>query len=222
MEQNGQFYNRFFMSNIGKGTAGQLVQATATNVKFTTATYPNTAGTSGKVLISDGTNIVSSTPTFPNASATSGKIIKSDGTNWTASTETYAAPGTSGNVLTSDGTNWTSAAPAVSFLPWTEVTGTSQAAAVNNGYICNNAGLVTVTLPATAALGQIVHLVGKGAGLWRMTANTGQTINFGSSASSSAGTITATNQFDALQVMCTVANTTWTCTGVAQGNLTVA
>lgn len=201
---------------------GKILIADGTNWVASTPTYPNTSGTAGKVVISDGTNNVYSTPTFPNASATTRKIIVSDGTNWVASTETYAVPGSSGNVMTSDGTNWTSAVPATSLMPWTVVTGTSQTAAVNNGYIANNAGLVTVTLPAVAAVGSIVHVVGMGAGLFALKGNTGQTINFGNQTTSSAGTCTATQQYDAIQVVCNVANTTWTCTGVAQGNLTVA
>ena len=31
---------------------------------------------------------------------------------------------------------------------WTEVTGTSSSMSINNGYIANNAGLVTLTLPS--------------------------------------------------------------------------
>src|SRR5580692_6425864 len=47
-------------------------------------------------------------------------------------------------------------------LTWTDVTGTTQAMAVNNGYTANNAGTVTLTLPATAAYGTIMAVVGKG------------------------------------------------------------
>jgi hypothetical protein len=47
-------------------------------------------------------------------------------------------------------------------MTWSEVTGTSQTASVASGYITNNAGLVTVTLPGTAAVGDIVEVAGKG------------------------------------------------------------
>ena len=56
-------------------------------------------------------------------------------------------------------------------ITWTEVTGTSQAAAVDNGYICNNASLVTVTLPPTCAVGKLISIAGKGAGLWKIAQN---------------------------------------------------
>ena len=49
-------------------------------------------------------------------------------------------------------------------LSWTDVTGSSQAMAINNGYTANNAGLVTLTLPSTAAYGTTMAVVGKGSG----------------------------------------------------------
>lgn len=96
-------------------------------------------------------------------------------------------------------------------MPWTEVTGTSQAAAVNNGYITNNGSLVTVTLPSTAAVGQRVAIVGKGAGLWKLAQNSGQTIHFGSvdSTTGTGGYLSATVKYDCLEVICITADTDW-------------
>lgn len=129
--------------------------------------------------------------------------------------------GSAGEVLTVTGgvPTWE---PAAGAITWNEVTGTSQNAAVNNAYIANNAGLVTITLPGTFAVGDIVWVVGKGAGLWVLDAPAGDTIHYGSQDTSSGGTITATNRYDAIQVVGTVADTEWTCTGISQGNLTVA
>lgn len=104
---------------------------------------------------------------------------------------------------------------------WTEVTGSSQAAAVNNSYTANNAGVVTFTLPATAAIGNIIAVQGNGAGGWNVTANTGQTIKLGSSTTSSAGSLASTNRYDAIELVCITANTTWAAR-FAVGNLTVA
>jgi len=107
-------------------------------------------------------------------------------------------------------------------LAWTDVTGTSQAMAVNNGYTANNAGLVTLTLPSTAAYGSLVAVVGKGAGLWKVAQNSGQTIHFGitNTTTGTGGSLAATFQYDVVYLLCTVANTDWT---VIQsiGNLTV-
>ncbi len=107
-------------------------------------------------------------------------------------------------------------------VTWTEVTGTSQTAAVLNAYIANNASLVTITLPATAAVGDTVEVVGKGAGLWRLTANTGQTVKMSGSTTTSAGSLTATSQYDSIAVVCITANTTWAVRGPVSSGFTIA
>lgn len=107
-------------------------------------------------------------------------------------------------------------------IAWTEVTGTSQTAAVDNGYILNNAALVTLTLPDTAALGSVVRVCGKGAGGWRVAQNAGETIHFGSSDTTTGvgGRLDSTNQYDTVELLCTVANTDWTILS-SIGNITV-
>lgn len=107
-------------------------------------------------------------------------------------------------------------------LAWTDVTGTTQAMAVNNGYTANNAGLVTLTLPATAAYGTIMAVVGKGAGGWKIAQNSGQAIHFGfvNTTTGTGGSLASTLQYDVVYLLCTVANTDFT---VLQsiGNITV-
>jgi hypothetical protein len=96
-------------------------------------------------------------------------------------------------------------------MTWTEVTGTSQAAAVDNGYIANNAALVTITLPTTAAVGDIVAVVGKGAGLFRVAQNASESINFCGVTTTVGvgGYLEATNRYDAVELICITADTTW-------------
>ena len=106
-------------------------------------------------------------------------------------------------------------------LPWTVVAGTSQTAAINNGYITNNAGLVTVTLPSTAAVGSVVEVAGLGAGGWKVAQNAGQTIHFGN-ANTTAGTggsLASTLTYDAIRLLNIVANTDWSVLSV-MGNIT--
>lgn len=104
---------------------------------------------------------------------------------------------------------------------WNSISGTTQAAAVNNAYVVDNVALTTVTLPATAAQGSIVILQGKGAGGWVLTANTGQTIKLGSSTTSSAGSLASTNLYDCIEVVCITANTTWAARSSVSSGLTV-
>lgn len=107
-------------------------------------------------------------------------------------------------------------------LSWTDVTGTTQTIAVNNGYTANNAGLVTLTLPATAAYGTVMAVVGKGAGGWLLAQNSGQTVHFGSSntTTGAGGSLASTNRYDIVFILCTIANTDFTVIS-SVGNLTV-
>jgi hypothetical protein len=61
-------------------------------------------------------------------------------------------------------------------LAWQNVTGTSQQAQPNTGYLANNAAQVTVTLPVSPSLGSIVRVSGVGAGGWLIAQNAGQFI----------------------------------------------
>lgn len=106
--------------------------------------------------------------------------------------------------------------------PWTEVTGTTQAAAVNSGYILNNAGLVTLTLPAIAAVGDVILVVGKGAGGWKVAQNASGVIHFGNldSTTGTGGFISSTAQYDCVMLVCIVANNGWVVQN-SVGNITV-
>jgi hypothetical protein len=125
------------------------------------------------------------------------------------------------NYFSVDANGFVSAVGAATFT-WVEVTGTSQAAAVNTGYILNNAGLVTLTLPSTAAVGQIVEAAGKGSGGWRIAQNAGQTIHFGSAntTTGAGGRLDSTNRYDCVRLLCTTANTDFTVLS-SVGNISV-
>lgn len=107
-------------------------------------------------------------------------------------------------------------------ITWNNVTGTSASMAVNNGYIANNAALVTLTLPVTAAVGTTISVAGVGAGLWRIAQNASQFINFGNDVSTigTSGYLQATNRYDSINLVCVVANTQWVVWGGPQGNIT--
>lgn len=94
---------------------------------------------------------------------------------------------------------------------WTEVTGTTQTAAVMSGYIANNGALVTITLPATAIVGDRVAVAGKGAGMWRLSQNASQVIHFGmtDTTTGTGGYLAATHKYDCVELLCVTANTDW-------------
>lgn len=198
---------------VGTGSAYQNIAPSATSgIPLVSQGAASNPGYSTAVVAGGGTGITT---------ATAYSVICA-GTTATGAFQPLASLGTAGQVLTSNGAGalptWQAGG-----ITWNEVTGTSQSAAVNNGYIANNASLVTVTLPSTAALGSTVRVLGKGTGLWKLLANTGQTIHFGNTDSTVAGYVQATHRYDAIEVVCTVANTEWTvANGPMGGNFTVS
>ncbi len=107
-------------------------------------------------------------------------------------------------------------------LAWTVVTTATEAMASNNGYIANNAGNVAFTLPTTSAVGDILKVTGIGTGSWSIAYGAGQAIQVGSSGSTvTTGSVSSTNTFDALTLVCTVANLKWQADNGPVGNLTI-
>ncbi len=94
-------------------------------------------------------------------------------------------------------------------MTWTEVTSGTQALAVANGYIMNNGGGVVGTLPAVAAVGDIIAIVGKNAGGWSIAQNAGQTIHFGifDTTTGGGGSLSSSARYDCVEIICTTTNT---------------
>lgn len=105
-------------------------------------------------------------------------------------------------------------------LPWTEITATTGSLSANNSYGANNASLVTLTLPNSASTGNVLEVVGKGAGGWRITQNASQTIYFGNvqTTTGTSGYIESTHFGDTVAIKCITANTDWRVVS-AVGNL---
>lgn len=68
------------------------------------------------------------------------------------------------------------AGPAGPGITWEGVTGTSVQAVPNRGYMANSPSQVTITLPASPAVGDIVRVSGLGAGGWKVAQNAGQSV----------------------------------------------
>lgn len=107
-------------------------------------------------------------------------------------------------------------------LSWVDVTTTSATMVVNTGYVTNNGSLVTVTLPATAAFGSVIQVVGKGTGGWKIAQTGSQVIKFGNQATTAgAGGSISSGQFrDAIAFVCTATNDEFTVFN-SVGNMTV-
>lgn len=168
------------------------------------------ANSTTPLIVTDGGLGINTTPT-------NGQIPIGNGTNYVAATITAGS-----GITVTNGSGSISIASSTSGMSWTTVSGTTQAAAVNNGYIANNGSAVTVTLPTTFGIGDTVEVKGLGAGGWILAAGTATTIRLGSSVTSSAGSLTSANQYDTVKVTGLVANTTWSVDYVLSAGLTVA
>ncbi len=212
-------------------TTGTILRADGTNWLKSTSTFADTYAAS-TLLYSNGANTVTGLATANSAvlvtsstgvpawsgTMTNGQlIIGSTGATPTAATLTA---GTGISITNAAGS--ITIASSASGMSWTTVSGTTQAAAVNNGYISNNAGAVTFTLPITFAIGESVEIKGLGAGGWVLAAGTATTIRIGNSVTSSAGSLTSANQYDTVSVIGLVANTTWSVDYALSTGLTVA
>jgi len=177
---------------------------------FTGGDNIDTSGAGSTVTIAVGSAVCDSAATDSGtATPSAGVLTFAGGTNVTTS-----GSGSTVTINSSGGGGG---------LTWNEVTGTSQSASVDNGYITNNASLVTVTLPDTAALGSVVRICGKGAGGWKLAQNASESIIWDEDSSTTTGTggsLQSTDDYDAVEVLCTVANTTWTVIS-SKGNITV-
>jgi hypothetical protein len=158
--------------------------------------------TQGDVTISDGQLILGV------SGGTSGYIpVAATGANpaWAAITSTDGTINVTLGANTIDlssagGANWQVATAATNMV-------------ATDGYITKIAvpGILNYTLPAVAALGTILEVTGYSAGLWAILQGAGQTVHFGNidTTPGAGGSITATNRYDSIRMLCTVANTEW-------------
>jgi hypothetical protein len=156
-----------------------------------TGTVTAVSSANSDISVANGT----STPTLTlNSGTGANQIVKLDGSS--------RLPAVDGSQLTGISSGGISTVV---------VSGTSQSAAVNTRYITNNAGLVTVTLPATAAVGSVLQITGLGAGGWKVAQNAGQQMIIGNATTTSGtgGSANSTHQNDTLTLVCAVANTTF-------------
>lgn len=110
-------------------------------------------------------------------------------------------------------------------ISWVDVTGTSASMVVNTGYLADNAGLVTLTLPSTAVQFSVIQVAGFGAGGWKVAQNASQSIQFGSAAATTtgvSGSLASTNRYDCITLLAVVggSSTTWLVTE-SIGNITI-
>jgi len=193
---------------VNSGTANQLAYYATTGTAVSGLTSANSA-----TLVTDATGVPAWTAPMTNGQL----LIGSTGGTPVLGTIT----GTGGITVTNAAGSITISGSGGGFS-WTDVTGTTQAMAVNNGYIANNASQVSLSLPASSIIGDTIKVQGKGTGGWKVTQNAGQTIYFNSATSTTgaSGYIESTQRYNSVELVCITANNDWAVNS-ASGNLTV-
>jgi hypothetical protein len=89
-------------------------------------------------------------------------------------------------------------------VDWSEVTDTTVSSSVDIGYVMNNSSQVVLTLPSNPEVGQIIFVIGKGSGGWKIAQNAGQTIYFGdqNTTAGAGGYLESTNRRDCVSLVC--------------------
>jgi len=95
-------------------------------------------------------------------------------------------------------------------LTW-NVIAASQAMIANEGYICAGGGAISLSLPATSVLGDIIEITLDGSTSFVITQGASQQIRLGSTQTTSgaSGTITTTAQGNSLRLVCQTADLKW-------------
>jgi hypothetical protein len=154
--------------------------------------------------------------TLPTTALTNGELlIGSTGNPLVASTLTA---GSGVNITNGPGSIQISTSG--SSMSWVNVTGTSQAAAANTGYVIASSSQTTVTLPVAPAIGSPISIAGLGAGGWVVLPGSGQTIQVGSATASTS--VTSSNQYDSVTFVY-LGSATWSSlTGPQTAGFTIA
>lgn len=187
------------------GTPASGVLTNATGLPYTTGIA---TGTASAVAVTNS----SGTPTW-SGTMTNGQLIIGN----TSGTPTAATITAGAGITVTNGAGSITIAASGAGETWNTVT-TATNMVVGNGYITNSGSQVVLTLPTTAAVGTSLSVIGRGTGGWQIAQNASQNIQVGSvsSTTGTGGSVTSANQFDSIDLICTVANTTWTVLGAPQ------
>ena len=109
-------------------------------------------------------------------------------------------------------------------LPWTWSTINSATPMVaRNGYVVDHGAGVTLTLPATATVGDQFLVFNENTGLFTIAQNAGQTMRLGNTVTTTGvgGTLVAQAQGDAILITCSTTDTDFMVGVLAGGNFTL-
>ncbi len=177
-------------------------------------TWTGVTVTNHSVLVGAASNGITS------LALTDGQLpIGSTGADPTAATLTAGV-----GVVITNGAGSITIAASGGGVTWSVITA-DQGITVGNGYICNKAGLLTLTLPASPAVGDTFIVTGENTALgWKVAQNANQQMFLGTSSTTIGvgGSLASTNIRDTITCVCTVAGASAVWTVISSiGNITV-
>ena len=222
----------------GTATANQvLLSGSFATPVWSTAVYPATT-TINQILYSSAANNITGLATANSAqlvtnssgvpawtaSMTNGQVIIGN----TGATPTPATLTAGSNINITNGAGTiTIASTGFASFSFNDVTTSTQAMAVNSGYIADySGGTCVMTLPSTAAQGTVITVVGGASAgsstSWKIAQNAGQIIHLEpfTTTTGTSGFIQANSQYCAITLVCIVANTTFMAVS-SMGSITV-
>lgn len=190
-----------------------LTSTTANQILYSTSN--NVIGGLTSVIRSVLTNTSAGIPSFIGLS--SGQIII--GSTAGSPAAAFLSAGT--GITITNAANSITIASSSGENAWINQASTPITMVVNTPYTAETAGVLTFNVPATVAKNSTFEIVGVGAGGWLLQMNTGQVCNFNSTPTSSGGSLSSTNRYNTIKILCTTANTTFVVMS-NEGTLTVA
>lgn len=183
-----------FRCNQAHATEAMTIDAGNFNLTNGQLNINGSTGTNGQVIIAaTGAN-----PAWASLTSTGGSIAFTAGANTL-------------NLEVTGGADWHEATASMNLV-------------AGNGYITKIAvpGLLTYTLPATAAQGSIIEITGYTAGGWSIAQNAGQSIHYAGSTTTPGvgGSLASTQRYDSVRLVCVTADTEWNVIA-SIGNLTI-
>lgn len=173
------------------------------------------AATNHGVLIGQGVN----TPIVAQVLTDGQLIIGSTGVDPVGASLTAGANIT----ITPAAGSITIASTASGGITWSIITADLDPMVVDNGYICNKAGLLTMTLPATAAVGTVQRVTGMNIDLgWKIAQRANQIIHFGDTdtTTGAGGSLASVLKRDSVELVCVVEDLEWNVIS-SLGNITI-
>lgn len=114
-------------------------------------------------------------------------------------------------ISVSNGTGTITISATGSGLTWNLLSSNNPTVANNGYFLVSPGGVISLSLPASSALGDVVEIVVRGATGFVLNQAAGQKVYIGANSTTTGvtGTITSTAQGDSLRLVCSVANLEW-------------